>query len=52
MAAHGVRRMVVRSGDRVVGVIASRHLIGAFRQYIDRLTTQIAGGQSSGSPVG
>ena len=51
MAAHGVRRMVVRSGDQVVGVIASRHLVVAFRQYIDRLTTQIAGGQSSGPPV-
>jgi CBS domain-containing protein len=52
MAALGVRRMVVRSGDQVVGVIASRHLIAAFREYIDRLTAQIAGSQSPGSPIG
>lgn len=46
MAAHGVRRMVVREGDQVVGLIASRNLIAIFRQYIDRLTAEIAGGQS------
>lgn len=52
MAAHGVRRMVVRSGETVVGVIASRHLIAAFREYVDRLSAQIAAGQASGSPAG
>ena len=52
MAALGVRRMIVRSGDQVIGVIASRHLIAAFRQYIDRLTAQIAAGQADGSPIG
>jgi CBS domain-containing protein len=44
----GVRRMVVRSGDQVVGVIASRHLIAIFRQYVDRLTAEIAASQAQG----
>lgn len=52
MATLGIRRMVVRSGDRVVGVITSRHLMGIFRQYIDRLSSQIAGYQSSSTPLG
>jgi len=52
MANLGVRRLVVRSGDSVVGVIASRHLIGIFRQYVDRLTAEIAGYQNPGSPLG
>ncbi|MGB6501479.1 MAG: CBS domain-containing protein [Thermoplasmata archaeon] len=52
MANLGVRRMVVRSGDQVVGVISSRHLIAIFRQYIDRVTAEIAGSQSQGPPLG
>ncbi|HTP53425.1 MAG TPA: CBS domain-containing protein [Thermoplasmata archaeon] len=48
MADLGIRRMVVRSGDQVVGVISSRHLIARFRQYIDRMSAEIAGGQSEG----
>jgi CBS domain-containing protein len=52
MATLGIRRMIVRSGDHVMGVITSRHLIGIFRQYIDRLSSQIAGYQSSTTPLG
>jgi CBS domain-containing protein len=52
MANLGIRRLVVRSGDRVVGVITARHLIAIFRQYIDRLTGEIARGQAQGSPQG
>jgi len=52
MSTLGVRRMVVRSGDQVVGLIASRHLIAVFRQYVDRLTSEIAGYQTTGSPIG
>jgi len=43
MATLGIRRIVVRSGDQVVGMITSRHVIGIFRQYVDKLTAQIAG---------
>ncbi len=52
MATLGVRRLVVRAGDQVVGVISSRHLIAIFREYIDRLTTEMAQGQSPGSSLG
>lgn len=52
MSTLGIRRMVVRSGNQVVGVITSRHLIGIFRQYIDRLTSQMAGYQSPSTPLG
>jgi signal-transduction protein with cAMP-binding, CBS, and nucleotidyltransferase domain len=52
MATLGIRRMIVRSGPEVVGVITSRHLIGIFRQYIDRLSSQIAGYQAPSSPLG
>jgi CBS domain-containing protein len=52
MAQLGIRRIVVRSGDQVVGVITSRHVIGIFRQYVDKLTAQIAGYQTGANPPG
>ncbi|HTW55620.1 MAG TPA: CBS domain-containing protein [Thermoplasmata archaeon] len=52
MATLGVRRLLVRSGDRVVGVITSRHVIAIFRQYIDRLSREIAGYQNPSPPLG
>jgi len=52
MADSGVRRMLVRSGDRVVGVISSKSLLAVFRQYIDRLSSEIAGFQSQSRPLG
>jgi len=52
MGQLGVRRMVVRSGDRVVGIITARHVIAVFRQYVDKLTSQIAGYQAGASPPG
>ncbi len=52
MTSLGVRRMIVRSGDQVVGMITSRQVIAIFRQYIDKLSAQIAGYQSSAGPLG
>jgi len=52
MASLGVRRMVVRSGEQVVGVISSRHLIAVFRKYVDQLTAEIARSQPLDPPVG
>jgi len=52
MAQLGIRRMVVRQGDQVVGVITSRQVIGVFRQYVDKLTAQIAGYQVGANPPG
>ncbi len=46
MAEKGIRRMVVRSGDRVVGVITSRDVLANFRAYVDRVSSEIAGYQS------
>jgi len=52
MATHGIRRIVVRSGDQVVGMITARQVIGVFRQYVDKLTSQIAGYQLGTNPPG
>lgn len=52
MANLGVRRIVVRSGDNVVGVITARNVLAIFRQYIDKLSSEIAGYQSSQTPLG
>jgi len=52
MARLGVRRLVVRSGDQVVGVITTRNILATFRQYIDKLSSEIAGYQSSTTPLG
>ena len=52
MAEFGIRRIVVRSGDQVVGVITSRKLIEIFRQYVDKLTAQIAGYHAGANPPG
>ena len=52
MAKLGVRRLVVRSGTEVVGVITTRNILATFRQYIDKLSSEIAGYQSSSTPLG
>jgi len=52
MANLGVRRMVVRTDDQVLGVITAKNVLAIFRQYIDRLTSEIAGFQSSQTPLG
>jgi CBS domain-containing protein len=52
MAKLGIRRLVVRSGDRVVGVITTRNILSTFRTYIDKLSSEIAGYQSSSTPLG
>jgi signal-transduction protein with cAMP-binding, CBS, and nucleotidyltransferase domain len=52
MASLGIRRMIVRSGDDVVGVITARSIVANFRKYIDQLTAQIAGYQSPPNSLG
>ena len=52
MAKLGVRRMVVRKDDRVVGVITAKNVLAIFRQYIDKVSSEIAGYQSSQTPLG
>lgn len=52
MAELGIRRIVVRSGEEVVGIITSRNLIRTFRQYIDKISAEIAGYHSHTTPLG
>ena len=52
MAQKGIRRMVVRSGDRVLGVITARDVLSKFRTYVDQLSAEIASNQSQASPLG
>lgn len=52
MAKMGIRRMVVRSGDQVVGIITTRNILASFRSYIDKLSSEIAGYQSATTPLG
>ena len=42
MVTEGIRRIVVRSGATVAGVITSRDVLRMFREYIDKLSSQIA----------
>jgi CBS domain-containing protein len=52
MAAAGIRRMPVRTGEQVVGIITSRDVLAVFRQYVDKLSSQIAGYHSDPNPLG
>jgi CBS domain-containing protein len=52
MAQLGIRRMVVRAGDTVVGIITAKNVLAIFRAYIDKLSSEIAGYQSSAPPLG
>ena len=52
MSKHGVRRMIVRTDDRVLGIITARNVLAIFRQYVDKLSAEIAGYQSNQTPLG
>ncbi|HXQ48399.1 MAG TPA: CBS domain-containing protein [Thermoplasmata archaeon] len=52
MATSGIRRVPVRSGGRVVGIITSRDVLAMFRQYVDKLSSEIAGYHSDPNPMG
>ncbi|HTS32468.1 MAG TPA: CBS domain-containing protein [Thermoplasmata archaeon] len=52
MATEGIRRMLVRSGAQIVGIVTSRDVLVMFRQYIDKLSSQIAGYRSDPPPLG
>jgi CBS domain-containing protein len=52
MADKGIRRMVVRSGDQVLGVITARNVLRMFRAYVDKVSSEIAGYQSPTSTLG
>lgn len=52
MATRGIRRLIVRSDGRVVGIITVRDVLEHFREYIDQLSASIAGNQPPLGPPG
>ncbi len=52
MAEKGIRRMIVRSGDQVLGIITSRTVLRMFREYVDKVSSEIAGYQTNATPLG
>jgi CBS domain-containing protein len=42
MSERGIRRVLVVEGDKVLGVITSRTVLSRLRDYINRVSTQIA----------
>ena len=52
MSQLGIRRMVVEQDGQVLGVITARNILAIFRQYVDQITSEIAGYQSSQTPLG
>jgi CBS domain-containing protein len=52
MAEKGIRRMIVRSGDRVLGIITARTVLRMFREYVDKVSSEIAGYQTTATPLG
>ena len=52
MTKLGVRRMIVRTDDRIMGVITAKNVLATFREYVDKLTAEIAGNQSNQTPLG
>ncbi len=47
MVEKGIRRMVITSQGRVVGVVGSKDVLRIFRAYVDRISSDIAKLQSS-----
>lgn len=47
MSSHGIRRMAVTDGAKVVGVVTGKDVFRAFRSYVDKVSSDIARLQSS-----
>jgi CBS domain-containing protein len=52
MAERGIRRMVVRSADQVLGIITARTVLQMFREYVDKVSSEIAGYQAPPTALG
>lgn len=52
MSKLGVRRLIVRADDQVLGVITAKTILAIFREYVDKLSVEIAGNQSNQTPLG
>ena len=47
MSTHGIRRMAVVDGNKVVGVVTGKDVFRAFRAFVDKVSSDIAKLQSS-----
>jgi signal-transduction protein with cAMP-binding, CBS, and nucleotidyltransferase domain len=52
MAKGGIRRMLVISGDQVLGIITARTVLAQFRRYVDQLSSEIAAHHSDPVTLG
>ncbi|MGA8542503.1 MAG: CBS domain-containing protein [Thermoplasmata archaeon] len=52
MSEKGIRRMIVRSNDQVLGIITARTVLKMFREYVDKVSSDIAGYQASTTTLG
>jgi len=52
MAEKGIRRMIVQSGDQVLGIITARTVLKMFREYVDKVSSEIAGYQAPTTTMG
>jgi len=52
MSKEGIRRVIVMSGGRPVGIITAKNVLAMFRPYIDQLSSEIAGYHSDPTPLG
>jgi CBS domain-containing protein len=52
MSKEGIRRVIVMSGGRAVGIITAKNVLAIFRPYIDQLSSEIAGYRSDPTPLG
>ncbi|HTW39513.1 MAG TPA: CBS domain-containing protein [Thermoplasmata archaeon] len=52
MSERGIRRMIVRSGDQVLGIITARTVLRMFREYVDKVSSEIAGYQAPPTGLG
>ena len=42
MSEKGVRRLLVKDGDQVIGFITSRTMLARMNEYVDKVSTQIS----------
>ncbi len=42
MSERGVRRMLVKDGDRVIGYVTSKTVLANLKAYVDKISTQIS----------
>jgi len=52
MSREGIRRVIVMSGGRAVGIITAKTVLAKFRPYVDQISSEIAGYRADPTPLG